>query len=221
MGCRDTFPWKNGGSNSGGKLVEGRRLKTWLGSPVPNTCQKRKKRLNIILERFLESLTETLQHQQSHFFSVQRHVALARECFRAWDLADLTTVLKRKAVCWLRATKETGEGPVDSPISRHLQQQTKQSKDKHQNNTKTKRKPTHKRGMTGYQFIGRFMQEVTTLCHLIMVWPQTQKREEHQQTQGHTRRWESNTAPCGNQGSPQPGSPRSQGACRKGITTHL
>ena len=23
--------------------------------------------------------------------------------------------------------------------------------------------------MTGYQFIGRFMQEVTTLCHLIMV----------------------------------------------------
>ena len=44
--------------------------------------------------------------------------------------------------------------------------------------------------MTGYQFIGRFMQEVTTLCHLIMVWPQTQKREEHQQTQGHTRRWE-------------------------------
>ena len=43
--------------------------------------------------------------------------------------------------------------------------------------------------MTGYQFIGRFMQEVTTLCHHIMVWPQTKtKRGEHQHTQGHTRK---------------------------------
>ena len=31
----------------------------------------------------------------------------------------------------------------------------------------------------------------------------------------------SNTAPCGNQGSPQPGSPRSHRASHQGITTHI
>ena len=39
--------------------------------------------------------------------------------------------------------------------------------------------------MTGYQFIGRFMQKVTTLCHLIMVWPQTLPKKGRTQT--HTR----------------------------------
>ena len=76
--------------------------------------------------------------------------------------------------------------------------------------------------MTGYQFIGRFMQEVTTLCQLIMVWPQTltkkgENKNKHKAIPAGER---SNTAPCGNQGSPQPGSPRSQGASRKDITTH-
>ena len=39
--------------------------------------------------------------------------------------------------------------------------------------------------MTGYQFIGGFMQKVTTLCHLIMVWPQTLPKKGRTQT--HTR----------------------------------
>ena len=32
---------------------------------------------------------------------------------------------------------------------------------------------------------------------------------------------EATKAPCGNQGSPQPGSPRSHGASRQGITAHI
>ena len=46
--------------------------------------------------------------------------------------------------------------------------------------------------MTGFQFIAGLMQEATTLCHLILVWPQQEKhqteKEEHRHTQGHTRR---------------------------------
>ena len=53
------------------------------------------------------------------------------------------------------------------------------------------------------------MQEVITLYHLVMVWQQKQreKRPNHQATK----------APCGR----DPGSPRSHGTGRQGITTHI
>ena len=123
------------------------------------------------------------------FFPSNAFMASARSFNTLYGIAKaLISKLTRKAVCWLRATKEnwwrTSNKPSSSRTDQTKQRQTTKT------TQKQKRKPTHKREMTGYQFIGRFMEEVTTLCHLIMVWPQTQKREEHQQTQGHTRRWE-------------------------------
>ena len=128
----------------------------------------------------------------------------------------LISKLTREAVCWWRATKENWWRTC-SPMSRHPQQQNKQSKNKQPKQHKNKTRTTHKRGMTGYEFIGRFMQEVTTLCHLIMVWPQTNKRGEHQETQGHTRRWEKQHSTMRKPGIPPA---RSQDASRNGITTH-
>ena len=51
------------------------------------------------------------------------------------------------------------------------------------------------------------MQVMATLCHHILVWPDTNKKPnkekgENKHTQGHTLGEGSNTAPCGNQGSP-------------------
>ena len=60
--------------------------------------------------------------------------------------------------------------------------------------------------MTGNQFIGGFMQVMATLCHHILVWPNiNQKLKKKGRTNTHKAIHageRSNTAPCGNQGSP-------------------
>ena len=63
-------------------------------------------------------------------------------------------------------------------------------------------------------------------CRAPSAAPATQKPPEEQQRPAYIRHLRStkccrsNTALCGNQGSPQPGSPRSHGASHQGITTH-
>ena len=56
-----------------------------------------------------------------------------------------------------------------------------------------------------------------------LVWREnkTQEGAKHQKQNRHTRDVrESNTALCGNQGSPQPGAPRSHRASHAGINSH-
>ena len=68
---------------------------------------------------------------------------------------------------------------------------------------------------------GLINARVITLYLLDTVWQQKQKRRETK-SQGHTQEVsEATKAPCGNQGSPQPGSPRSHGARPSGITAHI
>ena len=55
------------------------------------------------------------------------------------------------------------------------------------------------------------MQVMAALCHHILVWPNTNKKPNKEKGKTNTHKAihageGSNTAPCGNQGSPQPGS---------------
>jgi len=60
------------------------------------------------------------------------------------------------------------------------QQQTKTTQTKNKTNqTKQTNKKTTPTGMTGYQFIGGFMQEATTLCHLLMNYLLLQTIQPH------------------------------------------
>jgi len=81
-------------------------------------------------------------------------------------------------------TKNNKKRQTDNK-SNHKPKQPKQK-------TKQNKQKTTTTGMTGFQFIGGLVQEATTLCHLILVWPQQEKhqteKKEHRHTQGHTRR---------------------------------
>ena len=156
------------------------------------------------------------------FFPSNAFMASARSFNTLYGIAKaLISKLTRKAVCWLRATKENWWGPVHSPISRHLQQQTKQSKDKppKQHNNKNKNQPTKEEWLATSSLV----DSCKRWQHCVISSWYGRKHKKGKNTNKHKAIHageRSNTAPCGNQGSPQPGSPRSQGACRKGITTH-
>ena len=61
---------------------------------------------------------------------------------------------------------------------------------------------------------GLINARVITLYHLDMVWQQKQT-EEQRNHKAIPQGEQSKKPPCGNQGSPQPGSPRSHGAAVK------
>ena len=115
-----------------------------------------------------------------------------------------------------------------SPVGRHKNATRKQTKGKHQKHKQTHKPKTNKNSnkrpsrnkRDKFQFM-LIMQEVITLYHLNLVWQKKQTEEQTKITRPYQKVSEATNVPCGNQGSPQPGSPRSHGTSRQGITNHL
>ena len=116
--------------------------------------------------------------------------------------------------------KSTGSGPVRSPVSCPI----KKTKNTNQKQKQPSKQNTHnhnqtKPNKTKHREVGSLpAMRVTctmTSCVSLWVWP-PKKKQNQENTEPHKgARQEgdsSNKAQCGNQGSPQPGSPRSQRA---------
>ena len=115
-------------------------------------------------------------------------------------------------------------GPVHSPaaVTIPLQKHSKQQNATKSNRTHKNHNQTRNTHQKSKEESDRQSSLVTALYQLRYWYGKNQEKREHRD-KNHIAipscEW-SNTALCGNQGSPQPGSPRSHRASHQGITTH-
>ena len=129
------------------------------------------------------------------------------------------------AVCKLRGPKgELVEDLclVQYAVTKSTQTKNQTNKNQKQTNQNQKYQKTtqHKQAnqrRDRCQFMSELMEEVISSRHGIAA----KTKGKHQNHKAIPEGCEATKSPCGNQGSPQPGSPRSHGASHHGITTHL